>query len=101
MQAATLLLNYSSFSEGLCTHQLNGHHQDGLEGEGSVTQVKEILKTGAEQLQNHGIVFPTGPKIENLRQTLYFKRKTQEQHRNINYNSVNFGKLTSSWDENA
>lgn len=56
----------------LDTHQLNGDHQDGLEGECSVTQVKEILKTGAEQLQNHGVVFPTGPEIEDLRQTLYY-----------------------------
>lgn len=52
------------------TDQLNCDHEDGLEGKGSVAEVKQVLQTGAQQLQHHGIVLPTRPKVVHLRNTL-------------------------------
>lgn len=50
-----------------CTHQLDRDHQDSLEREGPITQIKEIFQAGSEQLQHHGVVLPTGAKVVNLR----------------------------------
>lgn len=48
-------------------HQLDGDHQDGFEGEGAVAQIEQILQAGAQQLQHHGVVFPAGAEVVNLR----------------------------------
>jgi hypothetical protein len=41
-------------------NQLVGQEKDGLQGELPVAEVEEILQTGSEQIQNHGIVVALG-----------------------------------------
>lgn len=48
------------------THQLDGYHEDSLQGKGPVTKVKEVLQAGSQQLQNHGVVLPTWAEVEHL-----------------------------------
>lgn len=54
----------------LHSYQLYGYHEDGLEGEGAVTEIKQVFQAGPQQLQHHGIVLPTWPKVVHLRNTL-------------------------------
>lgn len=51
------------------THKLDGYHEDSLQRKGPVTKVKEVLQAGSQQLQNHGIVLPTGAEVEHLGHT--------------------------------
>lgn len=47
--------------------ELIGQEKDGLEGEFSVTEVEEILQTGTEEIENHGIVVTLGTEPANKR----------------------------------
>ncbi len=74
------------------TDQLDCDHQDGLEGKGSVAEVKKVLQTGAQQLQHHSIVFPTRPKVVHLRNTLWTHENIQLENR-----STELWNLSSNW----
>jgi hypothetical protein len=45
--------------------ELIGQEKDGLQGEFSVTEVEEILQTGTEEVENHGIVVTLGTEPAN------------------------------------
>lgn len=47
--------------------ELIGQEKNGLQGKLSVTEVEEILQTGAEKVENHGIVVALGTKPANKR----------------------------------
>lgn len=64
-----------SMSPWAHTHQLNGYHEDGFQGESAVAEVEQILQTGAEELQDHGVVLPAWPEVKHLRNPFCRKQK--------------------------
>lgn len=38
------------------TYHLFGHHDDGFDGESAVAMVKEILQTGAQEIDDQNVV---------------------------------------------
>jgi len=52
---------------------LDSNHQNRLEGELSITEVKQILKGRPQKLQNKGIVLATWTKVVDKRNALWKK----------------------------
>ena len=51
---------------GVKTYELIGEEEDGLEGEFTVAEIEEILQTGTEEIDDHGVViaFDSEPSYE-------------------------------------
>lgn len=58
------------YNVSVASHQLYGDHEDGLEGEGAVAEVEQVLQAGPQQLQHHGVVLPAWAKVVHLRDAL-------------------------------
>ena len=55
--------------------QLHRQHEDGFEGETTITQVEKILQTRTKQFHDQGIVLSAGSEIKDAGYTFHWRAK--------------------------